>query len=149
MRKYGYIGGSAMPCWKPSKPVRIHLQPLQSVISWDAFTQSVTEAQKLSQPEDFDYLHRIGDRYSRIRRYAPALLETLHLKAAPAARDILEGVETLKASNTGNTRKVPKDAPTSFVKKRWESLVFTATGVDRRFYELCTLVELKDALRSR
>jgi len=122
---------------------------IESVISWDAFTQSVTEAQKLSQPEDFDYLHRIGDGYAQIRRYAPALLEVLHLKAAPAARAILEAVETLKALNTDNTRKVPKDAPTSFVKKRWEGLVFTpAGGVDRRFYELCTLAELKNALRS-
>jgi hypothetical protein len=56
----------------------------------NAFTQSVTEAQKLSQPEDFDYLHRIGDSYSQVRRYAPALLGILRLKAAPAARDILE-----------------------------------------------------------
>ena len=44
---------------------------IESVISWDAFAQSVTEAQELSQPEDFDYLHRIGDRYSQVRRYAP------------------------------------------------------------------------------
>ena len=29
-------------------------------MSWDAFTESVTEAQKLAQPEDFDFLHRIG-----------------------------------------------------------------------------------------
>jgi TnpA family transposase len=121
---------------------------IESVISWNAFAQSVTEAQKLSQPEDFDYLHRIGDSYSQIRRYAPALLEVLHLKAASAARDILEAVETLKTLNTDNTRKVPKDAPVSFVKKRWENLVFTADGVDRRFYELCTLSELKNALRS-
>ena len=34
------------------------------------------------------------------------------------------------------------------MKKRWESLVFTTDGVDRRFYELCTLAELKNALRS-
>jgi hypothetical protein len=101
---------------------------IESVISWDAFTQSVTEAEKLSQPEDFDYLHRIGDSYSQVRRYAPALLEVLRLKAAPAARDILEAVETLKTLNADNTRKVPKDAPTSFVKKRWESLAFTADG---------------------
>lgn len=121
---------------------------IESVIWWDAFTQSVTEAEKLSQPEDFDYLHRIGDRYSQIRRYAPALLEALRLKAAPAAQDILKAVETLKSLNADNTRKVPKDAPTSFIKRRWESLVFTADGVDRRFYELCTLSELKNALRS-
>jgi TnpA family transposase len=121
---------------------------IEAVIPWDTFTQSVTEAQKLSQSEDFDYLHRIGDRYSQIRRYAPALLEALRLKAAPAARDILEAVETLKALNADNTRKVPKDAPVGFVKKRWENLVFTTDGVDRRFYELCTLAELKNALRS-
>jgi len=57
-------------------------------------------------------------------------------------------VEILKALNADNARKVPKEAPTGFVKKRWESLVFTDDGVDRRFYELCTLAELKNALRS-
>ena len=44
---------------------------IEAVISWEAFTRSVTEAEKLAQPEDFDYLHRIGDGYSQIRRYAP------------------------------------------------------------------------------
>ena len=121
---------------------------IESVIPWDVFTQSVTEAEKLSQPEDFDYLHRIGDRYTQIRRYAPALLEALHFKAAPAAQDVLKAVETLKALNADHARKVPEDAPTGFVKKRWESLVFTEDGVDRQFYELCTLSELKNALRS-
>ena len=66
----------------------------------------------------------------------------------PGRRDILTAVETLKALNADNTRKVPADAPTGFVRKRWEGLVFTETGVDRRFYELCTLSELKNALRS-
>ena len=121
---------------------------IESVIPWEAFTRSVTEAEKLAQSEDFDYLHRTGDGYSQIRRYAPVFLEVLHMKAAPAARDILTAVETLKALNADNTRKVPAGAPTSFVRKRWEGLVFTDTGVDRRFYELCTLSELKNALRS-
>jgi hypothetical protein len=70
------------------------------------------------------------------------------LKAAPAARDVLKAVEILKTLNADNTRKVPKDTPTSFVKKRWENLVFTADGVERRFYELCTLAELQNAVRS-
>lgn len=30
-------------------------------MSWDAFAESVTEAQRLAQPEDFDFLHRIGE----------------------------------------------------------------------------------------
>jgi TnpA family transposase len=121
---------------------------IEAVMPWEEFTQNVTEAEKLAQPEHFDYLHRIGDGYSQIRRYAPAFLEVLHLKAAPAATDVLTAVETLRSLNADNTRKVPADAPTSFVRKRWENLVFTEAGVDRRFYELCTLSELKNALRS-
>jgi len=70
------------------------------------------------------------------------------MKAAPAAQDILDAVDLLKLLNASNARKLPKDAPTGFVKKRWETLVFTEGGVDRRYYELCALSELKNALRS-
>ena len=121
---------------------------IETIIPWEDFTRSVTEAQKLAQAEDFDYLNRIGDGYAQIRRYAPAFLEALQLEATPAARDIIDAIETLKLMNSENARKVPIDAPTGFVRRRWESLVFTETGIDRRFFELCALTELKNALRS-
>lgn len=70
------------------------------------------------------------------------------MKAAPTARELLAGVEVLKGMNERQARKVPDDAPTSFVRKRWENLVRTADGLDRRFYELCVLSELKNSLRS-
>jgi hypothetical protein len=41
--------------------------------------------------------------------------------------------------NADNARKVPADAPTGFIKKRWEKLVMTDTGIDRRYYELCAM----------
>jgi hypothetical protein len=50
--------------------------------------------------------------------------------------------------NAENARKVPADAPIDFIKKRWEKLVFTEDGVERRYYELCAMSELKNALRS-
>jgi hypothetical protein len=121
---------------------------IERVIPWDVFTQSVTEAEKLAQSEDLDYLQHVGDGYTQIHRYAPTFLEVLQLKAAPAAREILDAVETLKMLNVDHARKVPKDAPIGFVRKRWQNLVFKDDGVDRRFYELCTLSELKNALRS-
>lgn len=121
---------------------------IESVISWDDFTQSLTEAQNLAQAEDFDYLYRIGNSYSQIRRYSPALLKTLQFRSAPAARAVLEAVDILKVMNEHDLRKVPEDAPTGFVKKRWKRLVVKDDGVDRRFYELCTLSELRNALRS-
>ena len=117
---------------------------IESVLSWDNFAHSVAEAQELAQSENFDYLHRIGDRYSQVRRYAPVFLEVLQMRATPAARDILDAVEVLRNLNADNARKVPNNAPAGFVKKRWEDLVFTEAGVDRRFYELCVLSELKN-----
>ena len=121
---------------------------IESVISWDAFAQSVAEAQELAETDDFDYLSRISDGYTQIRRYAPALLEALLMQAAPAARDILEAIETLKQLNTSPAQRLTKSAPTGFVKRRWENLVFTETGISKRFYELCALSELRNALRS-
>jgi hypothetical protein len=76
------------------------------------------------------------------------MLAALSMKAAPAALDLLAGVDVLKDMNARQARKVPDDAPTSFVRKRWENLVRTPDGLDRRFYELCVLTELKNALRS-
>ena len=50
--------------------------------------------------------------------------------------------------NANQSRKVPKEAPTGFVRKRWGKFVFSDDGIDRCFYELCVLSELKNALRS-
>jgi hypothetical protein len=33
---------------------------IEAVIPWDDFAASIIEAQKLAQPEDFDFLYRIG-----------------------------------------------------------------------------------------
>lgn len=115
---------------------------------WDAFAASITEAEKLAQPEDFDFLPRIGESYATLRRYAPELLAILKLRAAPAAKDMLAAVELLRSMNVDNTRKIPSNAPIAFIKKRWARLVFTDDGIDRRYYEICVLSELKNSLRA-
>ena len=121
---------------------------IEAVMPWDTFAASVTEAQKLAQPESFDFLHRIGESYATLRRYAPQFLDVLKLRAAPAAKGVLAAIEVLRDMNSDNARKVPADAPTVFIKPRWAKLVLTDDGIDRRYYELCALSELKNALRS-
>lgn len=121
---------------------------IEAIISWEAFSESIMEAEKLAQPEDFDYLALVGDGFSQLRRYTPTLLKALPMRAAPAARSVLTAIEVLKGMDERKARKVPNDAPSSFVRKRWESLVQTPDGLDRRFYELCVLSELKNCLRS-
>ena len=57
-------------------------------------------------------------------------------------------IDTLRAMNRSNARKVPVEAPTSFLHKRWKPYVLTETGADRQFYELAVLTELKNGLRA-
>lgn len=123
-------------------------EAIETVLPWHAFTKSVTEAEQLAQPEAFDFLHLVGDHFSTLRRYVPEFLEVLKLRAAPAAKDVLAAVDIIRTMNANDARKVPADAPTSFIKKRWEPLVRGKNGIDRRYYELCALSELRNRLRS-
>ena len=145
VRLYGKIGQALLAARQNGGDA---FAAIESVMSWEAFTSSVTDAEKLAQPEDFDYLHRLGESYSMLRRYAPAFLGILKLRAAPAAQDMLDAIEVIRTLNADNSRKVPSDAPTAFIKKRWVKLVFSGEGIDRRYYELCALSELKNSLRS-
>jgi len=54
----------------------------------------------------------------------------------------------LKAMNAADLKKIRPHAPTACVKPRWDNHVFTATGVDRHYYELCALNELRHSLRA-
>lgn len=121
---------------------------IEAILPWSEFAQSVSEAGTLAQPESFDHLSLIGDQYGTLRRYAPEFLDVLKLKAAPAAQAVLDAIDVLRQMNATAARKVPDDAPISFVKARWKPLVITDDGLDRRFYEICVLSELKNFLRS-
>ena len=121
---------------------------IEAVVAWDSFTRSVDEAERLAQPESFDHLHLLAESYDQVRRYAPVLLETFDFRAAPAVAHLMAAINTLRVMNRSNARKLPDDAPTSFLRKRWQPYVLTEAGVDRHFYELAVLTELKNGLRA-
>ena len=146
VRLYGRIGLALIEAKKSGADP---FAAIESVLPWEDFTESVSEAQVLAQPASFDFLHRLGDSYATLRRYAPEFLDVLKLRAAPAAKDVLDAIEALRAMNAINAKQVPIDAPSKFITPRWARLVKTETGgFDRRFYELCALSELKNKLRS-
>jgi TnpA family transposase len=145
LRLYGRVGQALLEAKKHGGDP---FAAIETILSWDAFAASITEAQKLAQPEDFDFLHRISEGYATLRRYTPEMLTVLRLHAAPAAKPVLDAIELLRQMNSGSVRKLPVDAPVDFIRERWSKLIFTDAGVDRRYYELCALSELKNALRS-
>ena len=121
---------------------------IETVLPWAKFESTVAAAQTLAQPEEFDYLALLDDRYRSVRKFAPLLLEHFEFHAAPAAVELLQALDILRDLNVSGKRTLPAQVPTGFVKPRWRSHVFIAGGVDRRFYEICALAELRDRLRA-
>jgi TnpA family transposase len=144
IRQFGQIGKALLTARENGSDA---FMAIESVMSWDAFSASVAEVATLAQ-ENFDSLHLVVEIYGTLRRYSPALLEILKLRAAPAAQEVMAAIDVIRKMNASSTRKLPKELPIKFIKDRWRKLVFTGTEVDARYYELCALTELKDKLRS-
>jgi TnpA family transposase len=121
---------------------------IDAVLPWPKFELTVAEAQTLAQPEGFDFLALLDERYSSVRKFAPLLLSHFEFHGAPAAAELLQALDLLRDLNASGKRTLPEHVPASFVKPRWQPHVFPPSGVDRRFYELCALAELRDRLRA-
>ena len=76
------------------------------------------------------------------------MLEILPFYAISGTDSLLQAINLLREMNQKGTRKLPDNPPTQFIKKRWHKLIYTDEGIDIRYYELCVLSELKNALRS-
>jgi hypothetical protein len=62
---------------------------------------------------------------------------------------LLEAVVLLQQLNLSHRRAIPPEAPTDFVTLKWRPYVVAPDGhIDRHYYELCTLWELRGALRA-
>jgi len=145
VRLYSKIGRVLLDAKESGSDV---FKAIETIIPWEAFCKSIVDAENLSKPEKYDFLFLLSERFGQLRRYTPTFLDSLEMNAAPTAAELLVGIEVLKGMNERQARKVPDDAPTSFIRKRWKNLVHTTDGLDRRFYELSVLSELKNSLRS-
>ncbi len=121
---------------------------IEAVLPWAKFESTVAEAQTLAQPEAFDFLALLDERYSSVRKFAPLPLAHFEFHGAPVAAELLQALYLLRDLNASGKRTLPEHVPAGFVKPRWRPHVFPPSGVDRRFYELCVLAELRDRLRA-
>jgi hypothetical protein len=121
---------------------------ITAVIPWERFRASVAEAEALARSEEFDPYQMLGEHYAGVRRWAPAFLATFAFQGVPAAASLLHAVDILREMNEAATPKLPKSAPTGFIRERWARHVLPGGAVDRRYYELCVLSELRDRLRA-
>ncbi len=121
---------------------------ITAVIPWERFRTSVTEAEALARPEEFDAYQKLGEHYAGVRRWSPAFLGTFEFASVPASASLLRGIDVLREANRTGASVLPDTAPTGFVRQRWAPHVLPGGAIDRRHYELCVLSELRDRLRA-
>jgi hypothetical protein len=99
--------------------------------------------------DDRSYYAALRSRYSLVRRFLPALLQTIPFRGTAAARPVLDALRFLgRLEGRGAARL--RGAPLDLVTRPWRRLVVDADDtVDRRFYTFCALERLQDALRRR
>jgi hypothetical protein len=121
---------------------------ITAVIPWERFRASVAEAETLARSEEFDPYQMLGEHYAGVRRWAPAFLATFTFQGVPAAASLLRAIDMLRDMNDAATPSLPKSAPTGFIRERWARHVLPGGAIDRRYYELCVVSELRDRLRA-
>lgn len=107
------------------------------------------ECESLARPLDDYYFDFWAKRYVYFRIFSREFIRTFQFYSNRVNDPILEGLALLATLNEQEKRKVPDDAPTSFVTPKWQQYVFDKNGkIDRHYWELCLLWELRNNLRS-
>jgi TnpA family transposase len=121
---------------------------ITAVVPWDRFCKTVAEAEALARPGELDAYQSLGEHYAGSRRWSPAFLEAFEFESVPANAPLMRAITLLRETNRTGAAVLPESPPTSFVRQRWATYVLRGGAVDRRFYELCVLSELRDRLRA-
>jgi hypothetical protein len=111
---------------------------------------AVAETTALIRPRQDDAIDFFGKRYSTIRQFAPAFLQTLTLHTHGPDDAVRQAVEIIRELDRAPTRRpVPPDAPLTLVTDAWRPYIRDPDkSISRRSYELCTLWQLRAALRA-
>ena len=115
----------------------------------DQLTQAVAQVADLVGPSDEHYYEDLRSRYSQVRRFLPALLETVEFAPTNASRPVAEAIRFLKAIE-GQKRPDMSQAPRDLLTPAWKRVVIGPEHqFDRRLYTFCVLERLQDGLRRR
>lgn len=118
-------------------------------VSLEALQQALSECDHLIRPANDQPVDFFGRRYSFLRQFIPLLLRRFTFRSHRSDDPLLEALKILRRLDREQQRQVPETATMDFVSAKWRPYVKDKTGqIQRRYYELCALWELRTGLRS-
>ena len=121
---------------------------LYNEISVAQLRAAINECDTLIRPKNDKYLDYFGNRFSYLRKFTPTFLEQLSFQSIQENNSVLQAVKVLIKMNKSAAKKIEDNAPIDFISDSWKQYVFRNDKIDRKYYELCTLWELRNILRS-
>ena len=121
---------------------------VDAAVGWDKLLRARGEARAIADLANENPLVRAADQWSRLRKFAPLLLEAIEFKAGRGSASTIAAVNTLRELNRSGRRDVPPDAPMPF-RKEWRALIKdSGAKPDRRLWETGVMAHLRNEWRS-
>jgi TnpA family transposase len=124
------------------------IDAVAKIIPWDRFAVVIEETKSLIRPDGPDYLALAETNHALLRRVGPLFLSAFTFQGVAAVSGLVRALEMLRAFYAGARRTLPKDLPTSFIRRSWRDAVTPDGIIDGAAYELCCFAELRDRLRA-
>lgn len=110
---------------------------------------AIDTVDKLARPPDDKYYQELVERYQKVRRFLPALLNTVPFRAMPSGKPVLQALAFL-VQIEGQRKPDMNAAPRAVITPAWKRLVINQDNtINRPAYTLCVLEQLQDNLRRR
>jgi hypothetical protein len=110
--------------------------------------QARADVEVLATTAEADPLLGAAERDSRVRRYAPALLDAFTFRSARAQDPLLTAIDLLRQLNRDDRRGLPAKVPLGHLIQKVRKLIAANGKRDRRLWEIATLAVLRERLRS-
>ena len=121
---------------------------LDREIGWHRLVQARADVEALVTTAEADPLLGAAERYSWVRRYAPALLDVFTFRSARTLDPLLTAIDLLRQLNRDDRRGLPAKVPLGHLIQKVRKLIAANGKRDRRLWEIATLAVLRERLRS-
>ena len=111
--------------------------------------KAVEESSGIVRPGDDSGLDFLRKRYGHLRRFVPAFLAAFSFRSNVDPDPLLKAVDLLRRLSQRRGPSLPRSTAVDFVPAKWRPYVIDGQGrIDRAYFELCVLSELRAALRA-
>ena len=111
--------------------------------------KAVAASGGIARPNDDSGLDFLRKRYGHLRRFVPAFLAAFPFRSKVDDDPLLRAVDLLRRLGERRGPSLPRSTAVDFVPAKWRPYVIDDRGrIDRAYFELCVLSELRAALRA-